>query len=491
VIVRGRSAKATPRSARWEDAVVAERTVAIVLAAGTGSRFGGGKLLAVVRTRPILQHVLDRLAEARVGEVVVVLGRDADAVEGAIAWRSEARVRNPDPERGLASSLQVGMAALGPAVDAVLILLGDQPFVGSTTIRALLDARIDRSRPIVVPAYAGDRGRNPVLLRRAAFDLASAATGDRGLGPILSSHPELVREIAVPGDNPDIDTLDDLARIVEADWAARARANRDQVERIREVPDGTDFYAPVRSLFRADPTRTDDPVLNALLDLVRSGETWLDVGAGAGRFALPIARAIDPSGGSVVAVDGSASMLEGLREIADDHGIENVRTIHARWPPLEPADLAADVALIAHVGYDIEEIGPFVDALEAAARRLCVAVLMEGAPASAADPFWPPVHGESRVPLPALSDFVELISVRRRASQVTRMKIAPRWFDTREALEGFVRRQLWIEPSGPKEARFQAALDDLIVHAADGWAIRDRPSPEIGIVTWSPRPLDM
>jgi SAM-dependent methyltransferase len=257
------------------------------------------------------------------------------------------------------------------------------------------------------------------------------------------------------------------------------------------VPDGTDFYAPVRSLFRADPTRTDDPVLNALLDLVRSGETWLDVGAGAGRFALPIARAIDPSGGSVVAVDGSASMLEGLREIADDHGIENVRTIHARWPPLEPADLAADVALIAHVGYDIEEIGPFVDALEAAARRLCVAVLMEGAPASAADPFWPPVHGESRVPLPALSDFVELISVRRRASQVTRMKIAPRWFDTREALEGFVRRQLWIEPSGPKEARFQAALDDLIVHAADGWAIRDRPSPEIGIVTWSPRPLDM
>ena len=49
---------------------------------------------------------------------------------------------------------------------------------------------------------------------------------------------------------------------------------------IREVPDGTDFYAPVTGLFRADPTRTDEPALDALRRLVRPGETWLDIGAG-------------------------------------------------------------------------------------------------------------------------------------------------------------------------------------------------------------------
>ena len=176
------------------------------------------------------------------------------------------------------------------------------------------------------------------------------------------------------------------------------RANREQVERLREVPDGTDFYAPVTSLFRADPTRTDDPVLDALLGLVRSGETWLDVGAGAGRFALPIARALDPSGGSVIALDPSRSMLEGLLEIAEDYAVENVRTIEARWPldARAVADFEADVALIAHVGYDVEEIGPFVDALEGAAGRLCVAVLMEQVPASAANPFWPMIPSRSR-----------------------------------------------------------------------------------------------
>ena len=310
-----------------------QRTVALVLAAGAGSRFGGGKLLASLEGKPVLQHVLDRLAEAGLVEVVVVLGRDADAAEDSIAWHAEQRVRNAQPERGLASSLQVGMAAVDPAADRILILLGDQPLVATATIHALMEAGNDPRRPIVLPAYADDRGRNPVLLRRAAFDLTSEATGDHGLGPVLAAHPALIVEVPIAGDNPDIDTHEDLARVVAAGWAARVRANREQVERIREVPDGTDFYAPVQSLFRADPTRTDDPVLDVLLDLVRPGETWLDIGAGAGRFALPIARVLDPSGGLVVALDPSATMLEGLREIAEDYAIENVRTIEARWPP--------------------------------------------------------------------------------------------------------------------------------------------------------------
>ncbi len=58
---------------------------------------------------------------------------------------------------------------------------------------------------------------------------------------------------AVAGDNPDVDTRADLVAMLEAAWAARVRANREQVDRVREVPDGADFYAPVTGLFRADP----------------------------------------------------------------------------------------------------------------------------------------------------------------------------------------------------------------------------------------------
>ena len=69
---------------------------------------------------------------------------------------------------------------------------------------------------------------------------------------------------------------------LEAAWAERVRANREQAERVRECTT-SDFYAPVSSLFVADPRRTDEPVLDVLQALARPGATWLDIGAGAGR----------------------------------------------------------------------------------------------------------------------------------------------------------------------------------------------------------------
>ena len=439
-----------------------DRVVAIVLAAGAGSRFGGHKLLATIEGRPILQHVLDRLAEAGLAETIVVLGEDAGDIEAAITWRSERRIRNPDPVRGLSSSLQLGIGALGDDVDAALVVLGDQPRLSNEVVAALLAAPRTDDRPIVAPAYTEDGGRNPVLIGRAAFGLVASATGDRGLGPLLAANPELVHEVAVIGDNPDVDTRADLVAMLQTAWAARVRANREQVDRVREVPDGADFYAPVTGLFRADPTRTDEPALDALRGLVRPGETWLDIGAGAGRYALPIAADLAQSGGAVIAVDPSRGMLGALTELATEHGVTNVRVVEARWPPEDVAPFRSDVSLLAHVGYDIEAIGPFLVAMEAATRRLCVAILMERQPSSIADVCWPPVHGEARVALPALPEFVELLRALGREPTVERLDREPRRFDDRTQLEGFLRRQLWVEPGGEKDDLFRAALDEEI-----------------------------
>src|SRR5689334_1490780 len=117
-----------------------ERSTAVVLAAGAATRFGGGKLLATIAGRPMLQHVLDAVAAAGLSEVVVVLGSDAATVEAAIDWRAECRVVNPSPEDGLSSSLRVGFEAVPPATEAVLIALGDQPLMSPGTIRSLLEA---------------------------------------------------------------------------------------------------------------------------------------------------------------------------------------------------------------------------------------------------------------------------------------------------------------------------------------------------------------
>ncbi len=451
---------------------------AIVLAAGLSSRFGGPKLLASFGGRPVLQRVLDTLASAGLRDVVVVLGAHAEAVEQGIAWRGERRVINERPGDGLSSSLRLGLAAVAPDAAAALIVLGDQPTLEADVIAALLAADPGGEATAVLPHYAAGGGANPVLLRRSGFTLAARLDGDQGLGRILAELPDVVR-VELPGGVPDIDSRGDLAALLEASWAERVRENRDQVDRLREVADGPDFYRSISSLFRADPMRTDDPVLDRLLTDARPGETWLDVGAGAGRFALPIARRVR----EVVAVDPSERMLAALQEIAVEHGIANVRSILARWPM--PDAPTADVVLIAHVGYDVEAIGPFVSALEAAAGRRCLAVLMERQPASTIDPFWPIVHGEERVPLPALPEFIELLAARGRGASVTYLPRPAARYGTFDEVLAFARRQTWVAEGGAKDQRLVAALRERAIETAEGWTL-PAPDMRIGVVGWAP-----
>lgn len=272
---------------------------------------------------------------------------------------------------------------------------------------------------------------------------------------------------------------------LETAWAARVRANREQVDQVREMPD-RDFYAPVSSLFVADPRRTGEEALDVLLALTQPADRWLDIGAGAGRYALPVAGVV----AEVIAVEPSASMRNALRSGKEEHGLENLRIVAGAWPAaLEElgAPPVADVALIAHVGYDVEEIGPFIDAMERAASRLCVAMLTDQSPASVADPFWPIVHGMDRAALPALPELIELLRARGRKPEVRRVERAPRTFDSFDGLATFIRRQLWIAEDGEKEERFRSALVGMARERDDdGWTLASPPVGSIGILTWSP-----
>ena len=94
-----------------------------------------------------------------------------------------------------------------------------------------------------------------------------------------------------------------------AAWAERVRAGREQSDRLREADETSDFYGPMARRFAQDPRRTDDPALEVLRQLAHRGESWLDIGAGGGRYALPLALTV----ARVVAVEPSPSMLEVLR----------------------------------------------------------------------------------------------------------------------------------------------------------------------------------
>jgi hypothetical protein len=142
------------------------------------------------------------------------------------------------------------------------------------------------------------------------------------------------------------------------------------------------------------------------------------------------------------------------------------------------------VALIAHVGYDVAPIAPFLDALEGAADR-CVAVMLDTSPAAYAAPFWPIMHREERVPLPALPEFVDLLRARGADPRIRRLPRPVRHWPDRVSLLTMLRQQLWIPAGGAAEAELIATAEERAVTLPDGVGLPE-PDGVIGIVAWRP-----
>lgn len=182
----------------------------VVLAAGTGSRFGGTKQLARYEGKPLVQHAIDALGSAALREIVIVTGHDAEAVESVIRLPPQARfVRNPNYRDGQSTSIAAGLSALDESSEGAVILLADQPGVTDAEVRALIDRFHETRARIVRISYVN--GPGPALLSREVYAPASHLHGDSGARVLMASHPEWVEEVAVPfAAPPDIDEPSDL-----------------------------------------------------------------------------------------------------------------------------------------------------------------------------------------------------------------------------------------------------------------------------------------
>jgi molybdenum cofactor cytidylyltransferase len=192
----------------------------VVLAAGAGSRMGGlAKCLITVDGETMLQRLLHAVRALAPMQTVLVLGHHAEAIQRTLRetpaplplkW-----VHNPDPGDNPASSLRLGLSALMPEVDTVMVLLADQPLLGASELQRawqVFQARSSAQR-IGWPVHGAEPG-HPVLLQT---DLAHEwlAQNPAGLRPWALQKPLQVA-IWTPG-NPhhtrDLDTPEDLARL--------------------------------------------------------------------------------------------------------------------------------------------------------------------------------------------------------------------------------------------------------------------------------------
>ena len=184
---------------------------AIVLAAGLGSRMGRIKPLVPVHGTPSLTLVLDRLAEAGLKNAIVVLGHGADEIRQAMDLSAVRTVVNENPQRGMASSLAVGLRAVSDRAAGALVLHADMPFVHAATLRAVAATAAGGAR-MAAPCLRGKRGF-PVYFARTCFaGLIDSLHGEIGGREYIAAHKDdlVVVEVEDEGILRDIDRPEDI-----------------------------------------------------------------------------------------------------------------------------------------------------------------------------------------------------------------------------------------------------------------------------------------
>lgn len=162
------------------------RVAGILLAAGLSNRMGVNKLLLPVEGEPLVRRTARRALSGGLDPLMVVLGYQAEAVSEAIADLPCRVVFNPEYERGQASSLRSGVAALDETISAAVVVLADMPFVTPEMIAELAAEQARTGAPLVVSDYGGVQAP-PTLYGRALFAELRAAS-DQGCGRQVARH---------------------------------------------------------------------------------------------------------------------------------------------------------------------------------------------------------------------------------------------------------------------------------------------------------------
>jgi len=221
-----------------------------------------------------------------------------------------------------------------------------------------------------------------------------------------------------------------------------------------------------------------DAFMRAMLPYLRPTDTVLDIGAGAGRHALFLANQV----AQVVAVEPSASMRQHLEQRLDAANANNVIVAPVPWPSADVP--ASDVAICAHVAYGVREIGPFLTAMNAAARRACFVLLGFRQPSFVLAPFWEYIYGTPRLPLPGA---LECFSALHQLGLPARFDLLPAspftFADRHEALED-LRWRLYLPEEESSDTRLLAAIGDLVKHDAAGRCVPTNQPAHVALLWW-------
>jgi len=199
---------------------------AILLGAGESKRMGKNKLLLPWGKKTIFEHCLQTLLRSEVKEVIIVINDRLKEFIRPIHAQKIKVVINPHYKRGMSTSIRRGVQAIAPGSEGVLIALGDQPFIKTRTINAMIKAFAQGRKGILIPSFRGKRG-NPVIFHRRFRRELLELKGDVGGKSIIKNHPGEILDIPLKSEGvvKDIDLWEDYRENLK--WKRSADEERE------------------------------------------------------------------------------------------------------------------------------------------------------------------------------------------------------------------------------------------------------------------------
>lgn len=182
----------------------------VLLAAGAGKRFGGGKLLHEIEGEPMIQRALRLFLQIPFAARVLVTRAEAREIQQYAREAGFLVVINPDPDRGVGSSVSIATQAIlasEPLLDGILYAVADQPYLAKESVEKLLTAFEEHPDQIVSLGFADRRG-NPAIFPSECFSELNSLREDIGGGAVIKRYPERLRlvEAGSARELQDIDT---------------------------------------------------------------------------------------------------------------------------------------------------------------------------------------------------------------------------------------------------------------------------------------------
>lgn len=274
----------------------------------------------------------------------------------------------------------------------------------------------------------------------------------------------------------------DVSRPSDA-WDLQVRKYRDQFEQVRSRLGDIESESSndIGPWLKMNLSRKAPDLLDRVLSEVDGNSTVLDVGGGAGRFAVPIANNVD----HVTVVEPSSAMIQALRNRISDEKVQNISVVEDDW--LSANTGTYDLVLSTFVLHETDSVEQFIRKLENSAANTVMILEHEQSPYMLLAGLWKIVHGTSMLATPGANELSSVLSSLGIKFEFEWLPPLPQpALKTHDEAVELIRQMLLVPADSLEHERLKTACDEWVEETPSGYSVRGATPSRRAVFTWHP-----